>query len=89
MSDDLIQKVRSVIATVKRLPAEQIAVDTPFLDQGFDSMDGIEILFALEKEFDINIPDDDAKSVHTVREMAEGVAKLMAAKSAGAPAAGQ
>jgi acyl carrier protein len=89
MSDDLIQRVRNVIASVKRLPAEKITVDSPFQELGIDSMDAVEILFALENEFEINIPDEEAKTVHTVREMAQGIAKLIAAKSADAPAAGQ
>ena len=51
-------------------------------------MDAVEILFALENEFDISIPDEDVRSVRNVRQMCEGVAKLVAAKSADA-AAGQ
>ena len=86
MSDDLSQRVCNVIASVKRLPAEKVTVDAPFQDLGIDSMDGIEILFALENEFNISIPDEEAKSVRTVRDMAEGVERLLAAKSADATA---
>lgn len=82
MSDELIQRVRSVIASVKRVPQEQISLDASFQELGIDSMDGVEILFALENEFDINIPDEAAKSIRSVREMAEGVARLLASKSA-------
>jgi acyl carrier protein len=46
----------------------------------------VEILFALENEFDISIPDDEVRSVRNVRQMAEGVEKLVAAKTAGASA---
>jgi hypothetical protein len=49
-------------------------------------MDAVEILFALENEFDINIPDDEVRNVRDVRGMCEGVAKLVAAKAAGAAA---
>jgi len=86
MSDDLIQRVLKVIATSKRIPLEQVAIDSEFQDLNVDSMDAVEILFALENEFDINIPDDEVRSVRTVRQMAEGVEKLLAAKSAGASA---
>ena len=51
-------------------------------------MDAVEILFALENEFDINIPDDEVRSVRNVRQMCEGVEKLVAAKAA-ARTAGQ
>ncbi len=86
MSEELIQKVRSVVAGVKHVPVESIAVDKPFQEIGVDSMDAVEILFALENEFDISIPDEDAKGVRNVREMAEGIQKLIAAKPADATA---
>ena len=84
MSDDLIQRVLKVIAASKRLPPETVTIDSQFVDLGIDSMDAVEILFALENEFDINIPDEDVRTVRNVRQMCEGVAKLVSAKSTGA-----
>jgi acyl carrier protein len=81
MSDELIQRVRSVIATTQRIPIESVSIENSFEELGIDSMDGVNILFALESEFDISIPDEEAKSIRTVREMAEGVEKLLAAKA--------
>jgi len=49
-------------------------------------MDGVEILFGLENEFDINIPDEEAKTSRNVRQMVAGVERLLAAKSASTPA---
>ena len=86
MSDELMQRVCNVIASVKRLPPEKVTIDSAFQELGIDSMDAVEILFALENEFDINIPDEEAKTVRNVREMAEGIEKLVAAKSADATA---
>ena len=88
MSEELTQRVFNVIATVKRLPREKVTVDSSFQELGIDSMDAVEILFALENEFDITIPDEEAKTVRSIRQMADGVAKLVAAKSSDA-AAGQ
>jgi acyl carrier protein len=51
-------------------------------------MDAVEILFGLENEFNINIPDDEVRSVRDVRGMCEGVERLVTAKAA-APLAGQ
>jgi len=82
MSDDLIQRVCQVIATSKRIPVERVTVDSAFEELGIDSMDAVEILFALENEFDINIPDEEVKTVRNVRQMVEGVERLMAAKQA-------
>ena len=87
MSDDLIQRVRTVIANSQRMPIEKISIDSSFQELGIDSMDAVNILFGLESEFDINIPDEETKDIRTVRQMAEGVEKLLAAKSSG-PAAG-
>lgn len=84
MSDELIQRVLKVIATSKRIPLETVTIESEFQQLGIDSMDAVEILFALENEFDINIPDDEVRAVRNVRQMCEGVEKLVAAKSAGA-----
>ncbi|MGA3077918.1 MAG: phosphopantetheine-binding protein [Bryobacteraceae bacterium] len=87
MSDELIERVRKVIATSKRIPEDRVTIDSAFEELGIDSMDAVEILFALENEFDINIPDEEVKAVRNVRQMAEGVERLLAAKSAGTPTA--
>jgi acyl carrier protein len=83
MSDDLTQRVLKAIATSKRIPLETVKIDSQFQDLGIDSMDAVEILFALENEFDINIPDDEVRNVRDVRGMCEGVERLLAAKAAG------
>lgn len=85
MSDDLIQRVLESIATSKRIPLETVTIDSSFEQLNIDSMDAVEILFALENEFDINIPDEEVRSVRNVRQMCEGVEKLVAAKAAGTP----
>jgi acyl carrier protein len=84
MSDELIQRVLKVIATSKRIPLETVTIDGEFEQIGIDSMDAVEILFALENEFDISIPDDEVRQVRNVRQMCEGVARLVAAKSGAA-----
>ncbi|MBZ5725085.1 MAG: acyl carrier protein [Acidobacteriia bacterium] len=82
----MIQRVLKVVATSKRIPLETVTIDKEFQQLGIDSMDAVEILFALENEFDISIPDDDVRSVRNVRQMCAGVEKLVAAKSAGTAA---
>ena len=86
MSDELTQRVLKCIATAKRIPPETVTIDSEFQQLGIDSMDAVEILFALENEFDISIPDDEVRTVRNVRQMAEGVEKLVAAKAASASA---
>ena len=84
MSDELTQRVFKAIAGCKKIPPEKVTIDSEFLDLGIDSMDAVENLFALENEFDITIPDDDVRNVRNVRQMVEGVERLVAAKSSGA-----
>jgi acyl carrier protein len=86
MSDELIQRVIKVIATTKRIPVETVTIDSEFAQLGIDSMDAVEILFAMENEFDLSIPDDEVRSIRGIRQMCEGVERLLAAKSASAKA---
>ena len=86
MSDELIQRVLKVIAASKRIPLQTVTIESDFQQLGIDSMDAVEILFALDNEFDISIPDDEVRNVRNVRQMSEGVDKLIAAKAAGAKA---
>ena len=77
MSDELTQKVFSVIAATQRIPVEKITIDSTFEELGIDSMDGVNILFALENEFNITIPDEAARTIRSVRQAVEGVDKLI------------
>ncbi|HXA04553.1 MAG TPA: acyl carrier protein [Bryobacteraceae bacterium] len=82
MSDELIQRVRNVIASTQRIPIENVTIDSSFQELGIDSMDGVNILFALENEFNITIPDEAAKQIRNVRQMMEGVERLIAGGAA-------
>ncbi|MBZ5586762.1 MAG: acyl carrier protein [Acidobacteriia bacterium] len=82
----MIQRVLKVIATSKRIPLETVTIESDFQQLGIDSMDAVEILFALENEFDISIPDEEVRAVRNVRQMCEGVEKLIAAQAADAAA---
>jgi acyl carrier protein len=81
MSDELAQRVITCIAETQHLEADKISIDSTFEELGIDSLDGINILFALETEFDISIPDDAAQQIRSVKEMVEGVGKLIGAKA--------
>ena len=81
MSDELIARVTGVIAKTQHLPPETVTIDSTFEELKIDSLDGINILFALESEFDVDIPDDAARQIKSIRGMVEGVEKLLAAKA--------
>ena len=78
MSDDIAQRVISVMAATQHIAPETISIDSTFEELKIDSLDGINILFALENEFNISIPDDAARNIKTVRDMVEGVTGLLA-----------
>jgi acyl carrier protein len=78
MSNDLTQRVISVISTTQRIPPEKISPDSTFEELGLDSLDAVNILFALEEEFKIDIPDDDSREIRSVRHIIDGVEKLLA-----------
>ena len=80
MSDEIPGRVIRTIAETQRIPAEGITAESTFEELNIDSLDGINIVFAIENEFDINIPDDAAKALRTIRDVVDGVEKLIAAK---------
>ncbi|KAJ5130146.1 uncharacterized protein N7515_006185 [Penicillium bovifimosum] len=66
------QRVRSVVSEQLGIPVEQIGDDDRFVDDlGADSLDLVEIIIALEEEFNMEIPDEDAQQITTVREAVE------------------
>ena len=86
MSPELIQRVISVIASSQKIPPEKITLDSTFAELGIDSLDGINILFALENEFNISIPDEGMQGLTGIRQMVEALDKLMSGGKAGAGA---
>jgi acyl carrier protein len=82
MSDELIARLTGVIAKTQHIPPDTVTIDSTFEQLKIDSLDGINILFALETEFNIDIPDEAARQIRSVREMAEGIEKLLALKQA-------
>lgn len=83
MDHDLAQRVIAVIAKTQHIDTAKISVDSTFEALGIDSLDGVNILFALENDLDIQIPDDAAKQIRSVRDAVDGVEKLLAQKAAG------
>ena len=87
MPDDLSKRVISVIAATQHISVDKITEESSFQELGIDSLDGINILFALENEFNINIPDDQAQNIRTVHDAVEGVRKLVEGGDGDAPVA--
>lgn len=80
-ADDLGAHVIRVIARSQRIPAESITLDSTFEELKIDSLDGINLVFELEKEFDIEIPDEGVQNLRSVRETVAGVRLLIETKA--------
>jgi len=78
--DDIAERVIRVIAETQKIPAESISIDKTFEELKIDSLDGINIVFGLENEFNISIPDENMASLRSVRDAVEGVRQLVAAQ---------
>ena len=79
--DQLSSRVIRVIAQTQRIPAESITLDSTFDQLKIDSLDGINIIFALENEFSVELPDEGVNNMRSVREVTEGVRKLTLSKN--------
>ena len=60
------ERVIRVFADFKKVSPEEIKTETTFDELGFDSLDGLNLIFELEEEFDINIPEDSQDKIKTV-----------------------
>ncbi|HWG51761.1 MAG TPA: acyl carrier protein [Gemmatimonadaceae bacterium] len=64
---DLDEKVKEIIAKELGVEREKLTDDASFMeDLGADSLDTVELVMEFEKEFDIDIPDEDAEKLRTV-----------------------
>lgn len=80
--DDLEHTVIDLIAKKKKLDRSRVTLDTTFQEIGIDSLDGMDLLFTFEDTFNISIPDDAAHQMKTVRDVTEGLRKVLAASPA-------
>jgi len=77
MSDAVTQRVISVIAKTRKIPPETISLDASLEELGIDSLDGLNLIFELEEEFDISIPDEKVLHMSNVRQIVDGLQKLL------------
>ena len=79
-TDQLGQKVIEIIARTQRIPVESVTLASTFEQLKIDSLDGINIVFELEKEFNIDIPDEGVTNLRSVNDTVEGVRQLLEKK---------
>jgi acyl carrier protein len=63
------EKVKTIIVDQLGVDEEQVTQDASFVDDlGADSLDQVELVMALEEEFGLEIPDEDAEKITRVKE---------------------
>lgn len=68
----MFEKVKAKIAEQLSIDENEITMDSSFVDDlGADSLDIVELIMALEEEFDMEIPDEDAEKITTVGDVVE------------------
>ena len=72
---EMEQKLLEIVRKEKSLPIESLASETQLADAGIDSLDALTILFAIEEEFKISIPDDRARAMKTFGNLSNAVAE--------------
>ena len=81
-TEDVAARVMRIIAETQRIPEDSFTADSTFQEMNVDSLDGINIVFAVEGEFEINVPDEAVKDLRGVRDVINGVEELLAQKAA-------
>ena len=75
---DVEEKVIKMICEQLDVPEEDVVPKASFVDDlGADSLDQVELIMAMEEEFDISIPDEDAENIGTVQNAIDYIKKAM------------
>jgi acyl carrier protein len=77
---NVAEKVVEIIAREEHLEPGKVTLDSTFAELGIDSLDGVNILFALEGEFKIEIPDAIAQNMKTVRQVVDSLTRVIEGK---------
>ncbi|MEK9778322.1 MAG: acyl carrier protein [Methylophilaceae bacterium] len=73
---DIEQRVKKIVAEQLGTDAATVKNESSFIDDlGADSLDTVELVMALEEEFDTEIPDDEAEKITTVQQAIDYINK--------------
>lgn len=72
--EEITRKLVEIVRREKDIPDATLSPDTRLEDAGIDSLDALTILFGIEEEFHISIPDDQARKMTTFGSMVDMVA---------------
>jgi len=80
MPENVANRVIRIITKTQKFADGRVTESSTFKELGIDSLDGLNILFAIEEEFGLNVPDDAAMEFKSVPEGVAGVERLLADK---------
>ena len=76
MSNDVKAKIVKIVADHLGIEEEKVTEEASFIDDlGADSLDTVELVMAFEEEFNIEIPDDVAEKIATIKDAIEHIEK--------------
>ena len=75
--EQLAEKVLAALSAIKHIPPETISLETSLQDLELDSLDKITLLFELEQQLNLSIPDEEFRSVHTVSDVVDAISRLV------------
>ncbi|MBS3818321.1 acyl carrier protein [bacterium] len=79
--EELLKKVKTIVADKLSISEDQITENASFIDDlGADSLDTVELVMALEDEFGMDIPDEEAEKLTTVGKALDYVLNHQAGK---------
>ncbi|MBL0708306.1 MAG: acyl carrier protein [Sulfurimonas sp.] len=68
----LLEDIKEVVVEQLSVNPDEVKEDAKFVeDLGADSLDVVELVMALEEKFDIEIPDDEAEKIQTIKDVVE------------------
>lgn len=77
---DIAEKIKKIICEQLSVEEADVVPDASFVDDlGADSLDQVELIMAMEEEFDVSISDEDAETIRTVQDAINYVNKASGA----------
>ncbi|HOB20549.1 MAG TPA: acyl carrier protein [Candidatus Atribacteria bacterium] len=72
----MFEKIRDIVCEQLGVEPEAVTMESSFIDDlGADSLDIVELIMALEEEFNMEIPDEEAEKINTIGDVVEYIKK--------------
>lgn len=82
MKSDIEQTLKESIARQKMLSVDEISLDSTLEELGVTSLDSISLVFDIEDKYGVEVPNEELKKLRTVRDIVDGVDRLLSAQKA-------